>query len=210
MPTDTTLLDAMPIVAIIRGVEPSKAVDVANALYDAGIRAVEVPMNSPSPFISIERIASALGAKCLCGGGTVLTPEDVGRVHDAGGRIVVAPNTDVRVIRAAVERGMIAMPGFATATEAFTAIGAGATRLKLFPASSYGPDHLRALKAVLPREVRVYAVGGAGADNAREWIEAGAAGFGVGTELFRPAYTLEEIGTRARRLVEAVRSALPD
>jgi 2-dehydro-3-deoxyphosphogalactonate aldolase len=195
-------------VAILRGVEPSRVVAVAETLYAAGVRRIEVPLNSPDPFASIRVLTArrALGG-CLVGAGTVLSVDEVRKTHSAGGRLVVAPNCDAAVIREALHLSMTVMPGIATPTEAFTAIGAGATVLKLFPASSLGPAYLKAIGAVLPPSVRVYAVGGVGAAHIYEWLAAGAAGFGFGSELFKPEYSLEDIGERARSLVAALREA---
>jgi 2-dehydro-3-deoxyphosphogalactonate aldolase len=156
-------LARMPIVAVLRGVTPERAADIGRIVFEAGIFAIEVPLNSPQPFDSIARLSAALRGFCLCGAGTVLDPADVRRAYDAGARLIVSPNTNPDVIAAALERSMTVMPGFATATEAFRGIQAGATDLKLFPAASYGPGHLKALKAVLPKSVQVYAVGGVGA-----------------------------------------------
>jgi 2-dehydro-3-deoxyphosphogalactonate aldolase len=195
------------VVAILRGIAPENVGDVAQTLLDAGIRAIEIPLNSPDPFRSIEKLAT-LGAKdWIFGAGTVLSAADAVRVKTAGGTLVVAPNTDVDVIAAAIDNGLIPMPGFATATEAFAAIAAGARHLKLFPAQTYGTGHLKALKAVLPADVAVYAVGGVGADHIAEWWKAGVSGFGFGSEIFRPSYSRKEIETRARRIVEAARAA---
>jgi 2-dehydro-3-deoxyphosphogalactonate aldolase len=202
------LLACPPAVAILRGVEPERIVEIGRVLFEAGIRAIEVPLNSPRPFESIANLSANLGASCLCGAGTVLDIAGVRRAHDAGARLIVAPNTNPDVIAAAVERQMSVMPGFATPTEAFAGHGAGATSLKLFPAASFGPAYLKALKAVLPGHARVYAVGGVGADQVAAWTAAGASGFGFGSELFRPDYSLQDISTRARRLVEAVDNAV--
>jgi 2-dehydro-3-deoxyphosphogalactonate aldolase len=197
----------LKIVAILRGITFDRVVTVGNRLFDAGIRAIEIPLNSPDPFLSIELLSRELGDRCICGAGTVIEPTDVWRVKEAGGTLVVAPNTHEIVIAACSEAGLTVMPGFATATEAFTAIDAGARHLKLFPARTYGPSHLKALKAVLPKDVAVYAVGGIGADDVADWIGHGAAGFGFGSELFRPDYTNEEISARAQKLVAAVSRA---
>jgi 2-dehydro-3-deoxyphosphogalactonate aldolase len=191
------------IVAILRGITPERAVAVASALYETGIRTVEVPLNSPSPFVSIATLARSDLPGCEIGAGTVLTAEDVQRAHEAGARLIVAPNCDQDVIEEALTRSMRMMPGVATATEAFTAIGAGARDLKLFPAVTYGPAHLKALKAVLPPGVRVYPVGGIGAEDIKGWLEAGAGGFGFGSELFRPEYELDDIKRRAQALMRA-------
>lgn len=200
--TPESLLQELPLVAILRGLEPARAVEVGNALFDAGIRAIEVPLNSPDPFASIRKLNGTFGDRCLCGAGTVLTTEQVKQTHDAGGRLIVSPNCDTSVIQAALQLGMVVLPGIATATEAFSAIHAGARHLKLFPGATYGARHLKALKDVLPKDVHVYPVGGVGADDLPEWLQAGAAGFGFGSELFRPSYSTDEISQRARRVVE--------
>jgi len=194
------------MVAILRGLTPGRALEVGAVLVRAGFRAIEVPLNSPEPFETIKLLAGAHG-DCIVGAGTVLTPAEVDRVHAAGGRIIVAPNCEPAVIRRALELGMRAFPGIATATEAFNAIGAGATELKLFPAATYGSRHLKALKSVLPKHVRVFPVGGIGAQDIAEWLASGADGFGFGSELFTPAYTLAELTTRAQALIEAAGAA---
>jgi 2-dehydro-3-deoxyphosphogalactonate aldolase len=189
------------LVGILRGVVPDKVIDVAKVLYAAGFRVIEVPLNSPQPFASVSALAGALPSDCLVGAGTVLTGQDVQRTHAAGGRLIVAPNCDEQVIGAAIKLGMQVMPGIATATEAFSAVRAGATQLKLFPASSYGPQHLRALRTVLPTEIKLFPVGGVTAEQIPSWLAAGAAGFGFGSELFRPEYGLDDIRQRAQLLV---------
>ena len=191
------------LVGILRGVVPEKVIDVAKVLYAAGFRIIEVPLNSPQPFISISALAGALPSDCLVGAGTVVAVQDVHRTHAAGGRLVVAPNCDAHVIGEAIKLGMQVMPGIATATEAFSAARAGATQLKLFPASTYGPQHLRALCTVLPKEIKIFPVGGVTAEQIPAWLAAGAAGFGFGSELFRPEYSLDDIKRRAELLVGA-------
>ncbi|MEP6885981.1 MAG: 2-dehydro-3-deoxy-6-phosphogalactonate aldolase [Gammaproteobacteria bacterium] len=198
--------DDPALVAILRGVTPVRVVEVGDGLYDAGIRAIEVPLNSPEPFASIAKL-TARRSDWTIGAGTVLKAEDVRRTHAAGGRLIVSPNCNPDVIRAALQLGMRAMPGVATATEAFAAIDAGARQLKLFPALTYGPRHLEALRAVLPHDVGVYPVGGVAAQDIARWLAAGAAGFGFGSELFRPDYSVAEIERRARDLVRALREA---
>ena len=197
------------LVAILRGVVPERVVGIGDVLYAAGFRIIEVPLNSPDPFASIAALAACNRPDWIVGAGTVLTVADVQRTQAAGGRLVVAPNCDPEVIRSAVQLGMRVMPGFATATEAFQAIQAGAQDLKLFPACTYGPRHLQALRAVLPTSVRVFPVGGIGVADIAAWLTAGAAGFGLGSELFRPEYELEEIAQRAADLVRAVREGRP-
>jgi len=200
------LLKDLPIVAILRGVTPARIEGVAAALFDAGIRAIEVPLNSPEPFKSIETLARVYGDRCLTGAGTVLTVPDVDRLVDVGGTLLVTPNTNPAVIAHGVARGLTVMPGFYTPSEGFAAVAAGARYLKLFPAATGGIDHLKAMLAVLPKHVPVYAVGGAGASNMAEWKKAGAAGFGLGSELFKPDFTDAEIAERAARCVAAFRA----
>jgi 2-dehydro-3-deoxyphosphogalactonate aldolase len=199
----------IPLVGILRGVAPGQVVAVGNLLYDAGFRIIEVPLNSPEPFASIGALAACGHTDWTIGAGTVLSVDDVRRTQEAGGRLVVAPNCDPDVIRYALQLGLQILPGFATATEAYAAIGAGAKQLKLFPASTYGAKHLHSLRAVLPRNVSVFPVGGIGANNIAEWLAAGAAGFGFGSELFRPEYSLTEIAQRAAALVQAARGIGP-
>ncbi len=194
-------LNAMPVVAILRGLSPDEAVDVAAVLVAAGIRIIEVPLNSPDPFVSINRIAVAHGDTCLVGAGTVLRAEDIDRVADAGGRLVVAPNFNVAVVSRARTLGMISAPGVQTPTEAFAALDAGADGLKLFPAEIIPPKAVRAMRAVLPTDTIVLAVGGIGADNMNAYRDAGVDGFGVGSSLYKPGMTIDDIGARARALV---------
>jgi 2-dehydro-3-deoxyphosphogalactonate aldolase len=201
------LMAELPLVAILRGVTPARIQGVAEALFAAGLRAIEVPLNSPEPFKSIEILAKALGDRCLCGAGTVLSTADVDRVVDAGGKLLVTPNTDPAVIAQGVKKGMTVMPGFFTPSEGFAAIAAGARTLKLFPASTGGIGHLQAMLAVLPKTVPVYAVGGVGAGNMSEWRKAGAAGFGLGSELFKPDFSDADIAARAQKAVAAFHNA---
>lgn len=205
--TADALLSELPLVAILRGVTPARIEGVATALFDAGIRAIEVPLNSPDPFASIEKLARLFGARCLTGAGTVLDIANVDRVADAGGKLLVTPNTNPAVIAHGVARGMTVMPGFYTPSEGFAANAAGAKYLKLFPASTGGIDHLKAMLAVLPKGLPVYAVGGVGAGNMSEWKKAGAAGFGLGSDLFKPDFTDAEIAARAAKCVAAWRNS---
>lgn len=195
------------IVAILRGVQPEQVLAVASELYAAGIRTIEVPLNSPDPFRSIATLAGWCPVDCLVGAGTVLSVEQVQRTRDAGGRLAVSPNTDAAVIGAAVQLGLRPMPGFATATEAFAALQAGARDLKLFPAVSHPPAHLRALRSVLPAGTGIFPVGGIGARDIPVWLAAGASGFGFGSEVFRPEYSVADIGRRARELLAAYAQA---
>ena len=196
-----------PLVAILRGVTPERVVDVGRVLHAAGIRVVEVPLNSPQPFRSIEALAAAALPEMIVGAGTVLNVDDATRTHQAGGRLIVAPNCNSEVIQRALSHAMRVMPGVATATEVFAAIDAGARQLKLFPAATYGPKHLQALGAVLPRGVGIYPVGGVTAEDIPGWLAAGAAGFGFGSEVFKAEYSLGDIQQRATALVRALQAA---
>lgn len=191
------------LVAILRGLRPDEAVGIGEALIDAGIGMIEVPLNSPDPLDSIARLADAFGDRALIGAGTVLTSEQVDHVREAGGRLVVSPNCEPSVISRSLEHGMVSMPGAFTPTECFSAIHAGAKAIKLFPASLAGPDGLKAIKAVLPPDIEVFAVGGASADNFDAWFAAGAAGFGIGSALYRPGDNAKTVGARARAIVAA-------
>ena len=199
---------SFPIVAILRGITPDRATDVATAMYRAGIRALEVTFNSPDPLASIAAITTMQLEGCLVGAGTVLSVNDVQRTYDVGGRLIVTPNCDAAVIGHALKQGMVMFPGIATPTEAFAAIKAGATNLKLFPAATYGATHLKALKAVLPAHIKILPVGGIGAADVAAWVKAGADGFGFGSELFRPEYSLSDIEARAQQLVQAYQAAI--
>ena len=198
---------APPIAAILRGIRPEEAVGVATALVDAGVRIIEVPFNSPDPLDSIRMVRDAVGAEAVVGGGTVLTVAAVEALADAGGRIMVSPNTDPAVIARTVALGLEPLPGFVTPSEAFQAIAAGARRLKLFPAASLGPAYLKAIREVLPRDARVWAVGGTGPENLAEWLAGGAEGIGVGGALYRPGDTAADVAAKARALVQAWRAA---
>lgn len=196
-------LQACPVVAILRGVRPEEVVGVAEALLEAGVVGVEVPFNSPEPLESIALLAKNFEGRMVCGAGTVLQRGQVDKVAAAGGRIIVSPNTDDEVIRRAVLLKMEPAPGFATASEAFAALKAGARHLKLFPAVTYGPAHVKQLKAVLPPEAVVWAVGGVGAPNMAEWWAAGVRAFGIGSELYRPGQSPRQTLEKARRVVNA-------
>jgi 2-dehydro-3-deoxyphosphogalactonate aldolase len=194
-----------PLIAIIRGVTPGEAVEIAHALFEGGIRIVEVPLNSPDPLASISAIANSLGDSALVGAGTVLTPDDVHRVFDSGGRIVVSPNMNPAVIRATVEAGMVSSPGIFTPSEAFAALDAGAQTLKLFPAEAASPKVMKSMRAVLPKAVPFLVVGGVTPESVPGWMEAGADGFGLGGGLYKPGQSPEETLQKARAYVEAVR-----
>ncbi|MDQ0468071.1 2-dehydro-3-deoxy-6-phosphogalactonate aldolase [Labrys wisconsinensis] len=200
-------LAAMPIVAILRGLEPTEAVAIGEAVVAAGISILEVPLNSPDPFTSIAMLASALKGRALVGAGTVLTVEAADRVAEAGGALVVSPNTDPAVIRRTKANGMLSLPGFLTPSEAFAALQAGADALKLFPAEMASPAVIRALRAVLPRQTRLLVVGGVSAQTIPPYLAAGVAGFGIGSDLYKPGRDADDVGLRAAALVAAVRQA---
>jgi 2-dehydro-3-deoxyphosphogalactonate aldolase len=198
-------LEECPLVAIIRGVTPDEAEAIGDAIYEGGIRIIEVPLNSPDPLTSIERLAKRFGDRVLVGAGTVLEPTDVGRIWDAGGRIIVSPDTNIDVIAATAAIDLVASPGYFTPSEALAAIRAGATALKLFPAEAASPAVLKAQLAVLPRDIPVLAVGGVKPDNMRPWLDAGATGFGLGGGLYKPGQTPAETLDKARAYVAGLR-----
>jgi 2-dehydro-3-deoxyphosphogalactonate aldolase len=192
-----------PLIAILRGVEPARAVETATAIVAAGIDWIEVPLNSPEPLRSIAAMQEALGDRAHIGAGTVLTPEEVRAVAATGATFVVSPNADVRVIARTKELGMDSYPGVFTPTEAFAALGAGADALKVFPAGMMGTGGLKAIRAVLPRETRVYAVGGVGPADFGAWVAAGADGFGLGSSLFQAGWPVARVADAARESAAA-------
>ena len=191
------------LVAILRGLEPLEALPVADALVNAGFEAIEVPLNSPDPFTSIKSIADAFGGQMLVGAGTVLNGDDVDRLNDAGGRLLVSPNVERTVLRRAAAHGMVTIPGVFTPTEAFAALAAGASGLKFFPASALGAPGIKAIMAVLPRETAVFAVGGITEADFETYARLGIRAFGLGSSLFRPGMAAKEIAARARVAVQA-------
>jgi 2-dehydro-3-deoxyphosphogalactonate aldolase len=194
---------ACPLVAIIRGVEPEEAEAIGQAIYDAGIRIIEVPLNSPRPLESIRRLASKFEGRALIGAGTVLRPEQVVEVAAAGGRIVVSPSTDAATIAATVAAGLVSSPGYFTPSEAFAALKAGAHVLKLFPAEAAPPAVVKAQRAVLPADIPLLVVGGVSVDRMAAYRDAGADGFGLGSALYRPGQRPEEVAVQAAAFVRA-------
>ena len=204
---DVNLAAAMaicPLVAILRGVRPDEVVAIADVLVDEGFAMIEVPLNSPDPLTSIAAIARRYAAPVLVGAGTVLTVEQVEQVGATGARLIVSPNTDVGVIRATAAAGLVSLPGYFTITEAFAALAAGASGLKLFPTEAATPTVLKAHRAVLPNDIPVLAVGGITPDTMTAWRQAGAQGFGLGSALYAPRATPDEVRANARRYVMAL------
>lgn len=201
-------LASFPLIAILRGIRPDEALDVGHALIDAGFRVLEVPLNSPEPCESIRRMVDAFGDRALIGAGTVLSPARVDDVAAAGGKLIVMPHADVEVIRAAKQAGLYCVPGVATPTEAFAALGAGADALKLFPAEQASPAVLKAWRAVLPAGTAVMPVGGISPDNMGPWLAAGAGGFGIGSSLYAPGRPASDVAARARDFANAWRAHL--
>jgi 2-dehydro-3-deoxyphosphogalactonate aldolase len=195
---------APPAIAILRGVTPAEVIGIGAALVEAGIRMIEVPLNSPDPFVSIEALQETFGGQALIGAGTVLDTASVERLAETGAGLLVAPNSDPSVIKRGIERGLEVMPGFLTPSEAFAAIELGARKLKLFPAFAHGPAYLKALRDVLPTDVGVWAVGGVDAGNVGEWLAAGAEGVALGGALYRPGARPEDVREGARDIIAAL------
>lgn len=198
----------LPLIAILRGITPDEAREHVAAILDAGFDAVEIPLNSPDWETSICDIVANFGDRALIGGGTVLKPEQVDRLAEMGCKLIVTPNTQPEVIRRAVSHGMTVCPGCATASEAFTALEAGAQALKIFPSSAFGPDYIKALKAVLPADVPVFAVGGVTPENLHLWLQAGCVGAGLGSDLYRAGQPVSRTIEQAKAFVNAYQEAV--
>jgi 2-dehydro-3-deoxyphosphogalactonate aldolase len=198
-------LSHCPLVAIIRGVTPPEAIGIGEALHEAGIRIIEVPLNSPEPFESIRLLAGALGDRALIGAGTVLDPADVQRVADVGGKLIVSPNTYAPVIEATVKAGLVSAPGYYTPSEAFEAVRAGAHALKLFPAEAASPAVVKGQLAVLPKHIPLLVVGGITPGNMRGYLDAGARGFGLGSGIYKPGQTPDQVRMQAQAYIEGLR-----
>lgn len=196
-------LKQLPLVAILRGVKPDEVEAIADALYIEGFRVIEVPLNSPNALESIARLARRMPAGTVVGAGTVLSVEAVAQVQASGGKVIVMPHADVAVIRDAKARGLFCVPGAATPTEAFAAVNAGADAVKLFPAELVTPSVVKAMRAVLPKELRLLPVGGITPDNMAPYVKAGAAGFGLGSALYSPGLSAAEVGRRAHAFAQA-------
>ena len=203
----TTAFARCPLVAILRGVRPDEVEPIGDALVEAGFTLIEVPMNSPDPLVSIGRLARRLEGKALVGAGTVLTPDQVDAVQQAGGQLIISPNSNLSVIARSAEAGLISMPGYFTPTEAFAAVQAGASALKLFPAEAATPTVLKAQRAVLPKELPVLAVGGINPGNMGPWVAAGADGFGLGSALYKPGATAAQVREAAQAFLQGWKAA---
>jgi 2-dehydro-3-deoxyphosphogalactonate aldolase len=205
MTIDELLADgAPPVIAILRGVKPGEVAEIGAALIEAGIRMIEVPLNSPEPFASITALQKEFGGQALIGAGTVLDPQSVDLLAGTGAGLLVAPNINSSVIARGIEHGLEVMPGVLTPSEAFAAIAAGAGRLKLFPAFAHGPAYVKAIRDVLPPEVGVWAVGGVDAGNIGDWLAAGAQGVALGGSLYRPGRSAEEVRAGAADIIAAL------
>ncbi|UYY60070.1 2-dehydro-3-deoxy-6-phosphogalactonate aldolase [Sphingomonas sp. S2-65] len=194
-----------PLIAILRGVKPDEVEGIGEALVDAGFTLIEVPMNSPDPLDSVARLAKRFEGRAIIGAGTVLHADQVEAVRAAGGTMIISPNANPQVIAASAAAGLVSLPGIATPTEAFAAIDAGATALKLFPAEAATPGVLKAMRAVLPKDMRLLPVGGIAPDTMDPWLAAGAAGFGLGSALYKIGLTAEQVGTNAQAFVAALK-----
>lgn len=201
-PIATAQRARLPMVAILRGVTPEEIIPVAEAIYRAGFRYIEVPLNSPQPLESIARLVQHFGERACCGAGTVTSEQQVEELASIGARLIVSPNCDPLVIRRSLKFGMVAMPGVLTPTEAFAAVAAGANFLKLFPAASLGADHVKNLKAVLPKDLCLLAVGGIHLDNMADFHRAGIDGFGIGGDLYRPGRSADEVSELAAAYIQ--------
>lgn len=199
-------LNECNLIAILRGIKQDEVEAVGETLIEAGWRIIEVPLNSPDPLKSIEKLQKRFGDKALIGAGTVLTPAQVADVAATGSKVIISPNANLSVIEASVAKGMVSLPGVATPTEAFAAIGAGATGVKAFPAEAIPPYVIKAWKAVLPKDIPVLAVGGVTPDNMKAFVDAGAAGFGIGGSLYKPGDSAEAVGAKAKQFIEAMRA----
>ncbi len=199
-------LKACNLVAILRGIKPEEAESVGEVLVEAGWRIIEVPLNSPDPLKSIEKLVKRFGDQALIGAGTVLTPAQVADVAATGARVIISPNANVEVIKASRVAGMVSLPGVATPTEAFAAIEAGATGIKAFPAEAIPPHVIKAWKAVLPKHIPVLAVGGVTPENMAVYAQAGTAGFGIGSSLYKPGADIASIGQKAKEFIDAMRA----
>ena len=200
--------ELLPLIAILRGITPAEAEQHVEVLIEAGFNAIEIPLNSPDWQSSIKAVSAKYGARALIGGGTVLTPQNVDQLAELGGKLVVTPNTSAPVIRRAVELGMVVCAGCATASEAFTALDAGAQGLKIFPSSAFGPDYIKALKAVLPPAIPVFAVGGVTPENLHLFMAAGCVGAGLGSDLYRAGQPVSRTQQQARSFIDAYQGAL--
>ncbi|MDF7776389.1 2-dehydro-3-deoxy-6-phosphogalactonate aldolase [Sphingomonas sp. AOB5] len=205
LPAFNAAFERCPLIAILRGITPDEILPVGEALIDAGFTLIEIPLNSPDPVESIARLARATEGRAMVGAGTVLREAEVAAVAAAGGTLIISPNANTQVIAATAARGLVSLPGIATPTEAFAAIDAGATALKLFPAEAASPVVLKAMRAVLPKAMRVLLVGGINPDNMQPWLDAGAAGFGLGSALYKPGASADDVYANAKAFIRGLK-----
>lgn len=193
----------IPLIAILRGVKPDEVLEIARAIFQAGIKTIEIPLNSPEPYKSIEILQQAMGDEAVIGAGTVTKVEQVEKIHAVGGRLIVSPNTNIAVIKRSKQLGLYSAPGFYTPSEAFAAIEAGADVLKMFPADTLGTAGLKAISVVLPPDMPIFPVGGVNVDNMADFIAVGASGFGLGSGLYKAGMTVEQVASNAQAYVNA-------
>ncbi|MEQ9209865.1 MAG: 2-dehydro-3-deoxy-6-phosphogalactonate aldolase [Pseudomonadales bacterium] len=203
-PDPDTLLAKNPIIAILRGIRPDEILNVAQILVDQGIKVIEVPLNSPDPYDSIKLLCDNFGSTCLCGAGTVVTAEQVDKVQQMGGQLIVSPNVDTAVIKRTIELGMVSVPGFSTPSEAYQAYHSGTTLLKMFPAANIGLDYFKSISTIMPKDAKVIATGGINPENICSWLSAGAIGLGIGGDLYKPGISLDELRKKAESFNTAI------
>ena len=201
----TAAMADIPLIAILRGIKPDEVLEIGQVIYNAGIKVIEIPLNSPEPYKSIEILQQALGDVAVIGAGTVTSVEQVENIHAVGGRLIVSPNTNIAVIKRSKQLGLYSAPGFYTPSEAFTAIEAGADALKMFPADTLGTAGLKAIKVVLPPDMLILPVGGVNVGNMKDFMAVGASGFGLGSGLYKAGMTAEQVSLNTQAYIKALK-----